>query len=192
VDDPAVDDATVPLEPVVAEVFAIADVDADDREVATDAPPDGPAGSSPPQPTRPTTERTAEQTATRTTPVERPAMLHRGMPEDRRTAIPDCPGGSQTLGSASVTSTGPAAPSAAVVAAVTVVVGVDGSGRTHRLERLASGLGGDVVRLAWTAGPGPSLDAVLDAALAGATLVVDDAHRLRPEALVAVLDAVHR
>lgn len=74
---------------------------------------------------------------------------------------------------------------------VTVVVGVDGSGRTHRLEQLAAGTGASVVRLTWTTAPGPALKAVLDAGAAGATVVVDDAHRLDAEVLGELVAAVH-
>jgi DNA-binding CsgD family transcriptional regulator len=66
---------------------------------------------------------------------------------------------------------------------VTVVVGVDGAGRTHRLEQLASATGAKVVRVERAADPGPSLAAVLDAGAAGATIIVDDAHRLAPRVL---------
>jgi len=77
---------------------------------------------------------------------------------------------------------------------VTVVVGVDGSGRTHRLEHLvaAAGAGTDVVRVGWPAVPGPALEVLLRAGTSGATVVVvDDAHRLDGAVLTAVLGAVH-
>lgn len=61
---------------------------------------------------------------------------------------------------------------------MTVVVGVDGAGRTYRLGQLADGR-------AWWVGSGD-----LTAGLANATLVVaDDAHRLAPEVLRALTTA---
>jgi DNA-binding NarL/FixJ family response regulator len=74
---------------------------------------------------------------------------------------------------------------------VTVVVGVDGSGRTHRLEQLAAGTGAAVVRVGWTARVDPTLDTLLQAGIGGATVLVDDAHRVDPAVLSAVLGAVH-
>jgi hypothetical protein len=102
-------------------------------------------------------------------------------------SVPECPVRPHALGSSSVTTAG----SATFPASVTVVVGVDGSGRTYRLEQLAAGTGADVVRIGWTATPGPALRAALDAGVAGATIVIDDAHRLDPAVLTAVLTAVH-
>jgi hypothetical protein len=64
---------------------------------------------------------------------------------------------------------------------VTVVVGVDGAGRTYRLGRLADAAD----TRAWWVGSGD-----LAAGLASATLVVaDDAHRLAPEVLRALVAA---
>jgi len=68
---------------------------------------------------------------------------------------------------------------------VTVVVGVDGAGRTHRLDEIAAGAAGPVVRVAAT-GRLPDLDA---AAAAGSLVLVDDAHRLSGEALRALAAA---
>jgi DNA-binding CsgD family transcriptional regulator len=67
------------------------------------------------------------------------------------------------------------------VPVVTVVVGVDGAGRTYRLGRLAD----DAGTRAWWVGSGD-----LASGLASATLVVaDDAHRLAPEVLRALTAA---
>lgn len=74
---------------------------------------------------------------------------------------------------------------------VTVVVGVDGSGRTHRLEQLAVEAGADVVRIWGTTPPGPALDSLLAAAADGATVLVDDAHRLAPPVLAQLVAAAH-
>jgi DNA-binding NarL/FixJ family response regulator len=60
---------------------------------------------------------------------------------------------------------------------VTVVVGVDGAGRTHRLRLLADAR-------AWWVGSGD-----LTAGLAAAVVVADDAHRLAPEVLRALTAA---
>ncbi|MGE5828470.1 MAG: helix-turn-helix transcriptional regulator [Micromonosporaceae bacterium] len=58
---------------------------------------------------------------------------------------------------------------------VTVVVGVDGAGRSRRLGELVAAAGGPAVRI----GPGDDVVAQLAAAHgAGALVVVDDAHRL--------------
>ncbi|WP_158854273.1 helix-turn-helix transcriptional regulator [Saccharothrix deserti] len=68
---------------------------------------------------------------------------------------------------------------------MTVVVGVDGSGRTYRLGQLADASG----TRAWWVGSG-DLAAGLDAAREAGTLVVaDDAHRLPPEVLRALVAA---
>ena len=64
---------------------------------------------------------------------------------------------------------------------MTVVVGVDGAGRTHRLRELAAAAGGPV---RWVVGPA---DATADG-----TLVVDDPHRLDDGTLRAVTDARRR
>jgi DNA-binding CsgD family transcriptional regulator len=65
---------------------------------------------------------------------------------------------------------------------VTVVVGVDGSGRTRRLAQLASavaGAGGTVVRVDPAVVDDGQLASLLDGArVAGTVVVVDDAHRL--------------
>ena len=63
----------------------------------------------------------------------------------------------------------------------TVVVGVDGAGRTHRLTELARELGVEIVR--------PTPATVHDLLAAGDPLVVDDAHRLDPAVLDALADA---
>jgi hypothetical protein len=67
-------------------------------------------------------------------------------------------------------------------ARVTVVVGVDGSGRTRRLAQLASavsGAGGTVVRVDPAVVNDGQLASLLDGAKATGTLVVvDDAHRV--------------
>jgi hypothetical protein len=69
--------------------------------------------------------------------------------------------------------------------AVTVVVGVDGAGRTFRLSRLVDAAG----TRAWWVGSG-DLAAGLAAAHESGTLVVaDDAHRLAPEVLRALAAA---
>jgi DNA-binding CsgD family transcriptional regulator len=101
--------------------------------------------------------------------------------------VPDCPKTGHALGSSSVTTAG----LGDARSPVTVVVGVDGSGRTYRLEQLAAGTGADVVRIGWTATVGPALRTLLNAGAAGATVLVDDAHRFDPAVLVAVLEAVH-
>jgi DNA-binding CsgD family transcriptional regulator len=59
---------------------------------------------------------------------------------------------------------------------VTVIVGVDGSGRSHRLAELITGIGGDSVR-AGAASVVTELAAAVASARRG-VLVVDDAHRL--------------
>jgi DNA-binding CsgD family transcriptional regulator len=72
---------------------------------------------------------------------------------------------------------------------VTVVVGVDGSGRSHRLEALAAAAGGTAVRV----DPGTPIDRLpelLATAAGGGPVLVDDAHRLSAQALAAVLAAV--
>jgi DNA-binding CsgD family transcriptional regulator len=67
---------------------------------------------------------------------------------------------------------------------VAVVVGVDGAGRTFRLRRLAAAFGPAVW---WVAG---DLDAGLSRAREdGALVVVDDAHRLAPDALATLAAA---
>jgi len=65
---------------------------------------------------------------------------------------------------------------------VTVIVGIDGSGRTHRLAELVAATGGDAVRVdpAGSGLPGPGAAPELPP---NAVLVVDDAHRLSPEVL---------
>jgi DNA-binding CsgD family transcriptional regulator len=79
-------------------------------------------------------------------------------------------------------------------APVTVIVGIDGSGRTHRLAQLAAATGADVVRIG--AGPAPTgsdLAAALGASgpsgQDGTVVVVDDAHRLPPAVLADLLPA---
>jgi DNA-binding CsgD family transcriptional regulator len=75
-------------------------------------------------------------------------------------------------------------------APVTVIVGVDGSGRTRRLEAAGVVAGGELVRIGVGSRPGPALDALLTLAAAGATVLVDDAHRLELGVLRALLDEV--
>ena len=73
-----------------------------------------------------------------------------------------------------------------------VVVGVDGSGRTHRLSEIAAQASTGVVRIAAAAGPPPDLPAQLAAAhAAGSLVVVDDVHRLDADALRALAAAAH-
>lgn len=73
---------------------------------------------------------------------------------------------------------------AQAAARVTVVVGVDGSGRTRRLAQLAAAATGPVVRVDAVGTPARQLAAQLDAARADAAMVlVDDAHRMGTEAL---------
>lgn len=72
---------------------------------------------------------------------------------------------------------------------MTVVVGVDGAGRTHRLNQLAVTATAGSVRLSGTEPPA-ELDARLEvAAKDGAIVVVDDAHRLGPDTLRALTTA---
>ncbi|RZU53989.1 regulatory LuxR family protein [Krasilnikovia cinnamomea] len=71
---------------------------------------------------------------------------------------------------------------------MTVVVGVDGAGRTRRLGELAAATGRPVVPVVFTTVE--DLDALLARARAdGALVVVDDAHRLPPEPLRALAAA---
>ena len=66
---------------------------------------------------------------------------------------------------------------------MTVVVGVDGAGRTHRLNQLAVGATAGSVRLTG-AESAAELAACLEVAHRdGSVIVVDDAHRLQPDAL---------
>ncbi|OJF15926.1 helix-turn-helix transcriptional regulator [Couchioplanes caeruleus] len=65
---------------------------------------------------------------------------------------------------------------------MTVVVGVDGAGRTHRLREIAAAAGRPVACVVFTTVD--DLDALLARARTdGAMVIVDDAHRLPPEAL---------
>jgi DNA-binding CsgD family transcriptional regulator len=67
---------------------------------------------------------------------------------------------------------------------VTVVVGVDGAGRTHRLDEIAASTAAPAVRMTPHAGAIPDLQARLDdAAATGSIVLVDDAHRLGGEVL---------
>lgn len=67
---------------------------------------------------------------------------------------------------------------------MTVVVGVDGSGRTHRLGQIAAAATGPVVRVAGhPEPPGDLADRLAAARRDGALLVVDDAHQLTAETL---------
>jgi DNA-binding NarL/FixJ family response regulator len=63
---------------------------------------------------------------------------------------------------------------------LTVVVGVDGAGRTYRLRRLADAMP------TWWVGSGDLAAGLVAARETGAVVVVDDAHRLAPEVLRAV------
>lgn len=75
----------------------------------------------------------------------------------------------------------------------TVVVGVDGAGRTHRLHEIAAAATAPVVRLDAGAGAGTDLDELLTTAgRDGALVVVDDAHRLPPEVMRALTAAARR
>jgi DNA-binding NarL/FixJ family response regulator len=76
---------------------------------------------------------------------------------------------------------------------MTVVVGVDGAGRSHRLDQLASAATGPVVRVAGSAGPAAELVELLAAAHRdGALVLVDDAHRLGPAELRALAAAARQ
>jgi DNA-binding CsgD family transcriptional regulator len=71
---------------------------------------------------------------------------------------------------------------------VTVIVGVDGSGRTHRLGQLvAAAAGGVAVRIGPETATVTALAAALGQAAPDAWLAVDDAHRLPPEVLAELL-----
>jgi DNA-binding CsgD family transcriptional regulator len=72
-------------------------------------------------------------------------------------------------------------PDADHVPRVSVVVGVDGAGRTHRLTQLADELGVTLAR--------PTAATVHAVLAADGPLLVDDAHRLAPEVLAALTDA---
>jgi DNA-binding CsgD family transcriptional regulator len=73
---------------------------------------------------------------------------------------------------------------------VTVVVGVDGAGRTHRLERIVAEAAGPVVRV--TPATNDLAGLLARAATDGALVVVDDAHRLAPGDQGALADAARR
>jgi len=76
---------------------------------------------------------------------------------------------------------------------VTVVVGVDGAGRTHRLEQIAAAARTPVARVTAAAAAPAELADLLAAAAAGGQLVlVDDAHRLGPAALRALAAAARQ
>ncbi len=75
-------------------------------------------------------------------------------------------------------------------AAVTVVVGVDGAGRTRRLDQLAAGSAGPVLRVNPPSATLETLHSAL-AATPPALVLVDDPHRLGPQELV-LLTAVAR
>src|SRR5690606_21776752 len=70
---------------------------------------------------------------------------------------------------------------------VTIVVGVDGSGRSHRLGELAAAATPPVVHLDGAASD--LADRLAAAREAGAVVVVDDAHRLTERTLTALADA---
>lgn len=74
---------------------------------------------------------------------------------------------------------------------MTVVVGVDGAGRSHCLDQIAATAGATVVRLDRPAGPGLS-DLLAAAATAGHTVLVDDAHRRSPQELAALTSAARQ
>ncbi|MBI4944041.1 MAG: LuxR family transcriptional regulator, partial [Actinobacteria bacterium] len=66
----------------------------------------------------------------------------------------------------------------------TVVVGVDGAGRTHRLDELAAVADGPVLRVGAPPVPSDVLrEHLRDAAAGGALVLVDDPHRLDEAAL---------
>jgi DNA-binding CsgD family transcriptional regulator len=74
----------------------------------------------------------------------------------------------------------------------TVVVGVDGAGRTHRLGELTAAATTAVVRVD-VGTPAADLKAGLASTRAdGVLVVVDDAHRLEPDTLRALTDAARR
>jgi DNA-binding CsgD family transcriptional regulator len=75
---------------------------------------------------------------------------------------------------------------------MTVVVGVDGAGRTHRLDRLAAAATGPVLRLAGPAEPPDLADLLASAQRDGALVLVDDAHRLGAPALRELSAAARR
>lgn len=76
---------------------------------------------------------------------------------------------------------------------MTVIVGVDGSGRTHRLLELAAASGRPVVAVDDPGEPPAQLQQRLEAAAAGgAVLLVDDAHRLPGVLLAAVARAARQ
>lgn len=76
---------------------------------------------------------------------------------------------------------------------VTVVVGVDGAGRTHALNRIAAAATAPVVRLDVGAAADGDPEALLAAAgRDGAVVLVDDAHRLPPAAMRALATAARR
>jgi DNA-binding NarL/FixJ family response regulator len=76
---------------------------------------------------------------------------------------------------------------------VTVVVGVDGAGRTHRLGEIAAATTTPVIRIDGGAGADPELAARLEAAAAdGALVIVDDAHRLPAGMLRTLAGAARR
>jgi DNA-binding CsgD family transcriptional regulator len=71
---------------------------------------------------------------------------------------------------------------------VSVVVGVDGAGRTHRLGELAADATGPVIRI----GPGTSKEDLAAALDAVGLVLVDDAHRLDAAALATLTAAARR
>jgi len=73
---------------------------------------------------------------------------------------------------------------------VSVVVGVDGAGRTYRLEALAAASNLPVMRLAGSASTPAGLDQKLAAGTDRVLVLVDDAHRLPVPALLALTEAV--
>ncbi len=75
----------------------------------------------------------------------------------------------------------------------TVIVGVDGSGRSHRLDEIARAVAVDVVRVDAPAPPEAELVRLLDRALhSGALVLVDDAHHLPADTARLVTDAARR
>jgi DNA-binding NarL/FixJ family response regulator len=76
---------------------------------------------------------------------------------------------------------------------MTVVVGVDGAGRTYRLGQIAAAATGPVVRVdGHPDPPGDLAERLAEARRDGALLVVDDAHRLPAEALRELAAAARR
>ena len=87
---------------------------------------------------------------------------------------------------------GVSAPPPDVVAGPAVVVGVDGSGRTHRLGQIAAAAAAmGVIRVNPPIADTAQLDAELGAA-AGRLVLVDDAHRLSEEQAAQLVTAARQ